>query len=202
MNDMVPWIEKLTGENVPLKRLPCGRFPLGGIGYGQFNELLLALGYDRVSPDFFRYIFGSDEVRTFRDFRKGVEAFRKKSMLMHGNFKYSFKTHHHASLPHLKNTFDRLSIVDTSAFSERHQPLLELQSISRNEAPVLGYLSGPELEDLGIAPSEPEKTAIIQKGIHNHRCYLTYDHLDVYVATSMRKAFDYWNVHNFRIRDF
>src|SRR5918996_1331 len=116
MNDMVPWIEKLTGENAPLHGLPCRSFPSGGIGYGQFNELLLALGYDRVSRDFFRYIFGSDEVRTFQALRKGVDAFRKKSMLVHGNFKYSFKTHHQASFSRLRSVFDRLSPVDITEF--------------------------------------------------------------------------------------
>jgi hypothetical protein len=42
MNDMIPWIEKLTGQKAPLDGLPSGKFPAGGIGYGQFNELLLA----------------------------------------------------------------------------------------------------------------------------------------------------------------
>jgi hypothetical protein len=138
MNDMVAWIEKLTGEKAPLQGLPSGRFPPDGIGYGQFNELLLALGYDRVSRDFFRYIFGSDGVRTFQALRKGVDAFRKKSMLMHGNFKYSFKTHHRASLTRLRSVFDQLSPADIAEFAGRHEPLIELQPISRTEAPVLG----------------------------------------------------------------
>jgi hypothetical protein len=198
MNDMVPWIEKLTGEKAPLNDgLRCRSFPSGGIGYGQLNELLLALGYDRVSRDFFRYVFGSDEVPTFRALRKGVDAFRKKSMLMHGNFKYAFKTHHQASLTRLRSVFDRLSAVDIAEFAGRHDPLLDLQPISRTEAPVLGYLSSQELKSRGIGPTAAQKEAIEQKGIKNHEAYLTYDHVDVYVATSMRKPFDYWNVHNF-----
>src|SRR5919106_4649651 len=143
MNDMVPWIEKLTGQTAPLSGFPCGSFPTGGIGYGQFNELLLALGYDRVSRGFFRYIFGSDEARTFRDLRIGVDGFRKKSMLLHGNFKYSFKRYRSASTRDLKQAFDPLSPADQREFTGRHEPLLKLEPISRTEAPLLGYISGP-----------------------------------------------------------
>jgi hypothetical protein len=126
--------------------------------------LLLALGYDRVSRDFFRYIFGSDEVRTFQALRKGVDVFRKKSMLMHGNFKYSLKTHHQASLARLRSVFDWFSAADVTEFAGRHDPLLEPQPISRTEAPVLGYLSSRELEGRGIGPTAAEKKAIEQKG--------------------------------------
>jgi hypothetical protein len=188
MNNIVPWIEKLTGQNAPLNTLPCGSFPPGGIGYGQFNELLLALGYDRVSKDFFRYIFGSNEVRTFRDLRIGVDGFRKKSMLKHGNFKYSFKCYRLASTHELKIAFDPLSPADPREFTGRHEPLLKLQPISRTEAPLLGYISDP---------ARAEKRSIEAKGIYNHHAYLTYDHMDVYVATSMRRSIDFWNVHYF-----
>lgn len=34
-------------------------------------------------------------------------------------------------------------------------------------------------------------------GSFNHDLYLTYDHMDVYVATSMRREFDFWNVSRF-----
>jgi hypothetical protein len=202
MNDMVPLIEKLTGESAPLDGLQCGSFPSGGIGHGQFNELLLALGYDRVSGDFFRYIFGSDEVRTFRALRMGIDGFRKKSMLKHGNFKYSFKTYHLASMDRLREVFDEFSPADATHFAGRHDPLLKLHSITRTEAPALGYISSQELERRGIGPTVAEKSAIIDKGIHNHQVYLTYDHLDVYVATSLRKSLDYWNVHDFVSRLF
>jgi hypothetical protein len=197
MNDMVAWIEKLTGEIAPLDGLPSRSFPPTGIGHGQFNELLLALGFDRVSKDFFRYVFGSDEIATFKVLRTGVDKFRKKSMLKHGNFKYSFKTYHLASMNQLREAFDPFSAGDLAEFAGRHHPLLDLDRIKRTEAPVLGYISRQELEDRGIGPTAVEKQLIINKGIHNHKVYLTYDHLDVYVATSMRKALDYCYVYEF-----
>jgi hypothetical protein len=36
-----------------------------------------------------------------------------------------------------------------------------------------------------------------QIGEFNHHCYLDYDHMDVYVATSMREKHDFWNVSRF-----
>ena len=36
-----------------------------------------------------------------------------------------------------------------------------------------------------------------QLGRHNHDVYLDFDHLDVYVATSMREKIDFWNVAQF-----
>jgi len=202
MNDMVPWIEKLTGEIAPLDGFSCRSFPSGGIGYGQFNELLLALGYGRVSKDFFRYIFESDEVPTLRALRTGIDGFRKKSMLRYGNFKYSFKIHHLASMEELRKVFDEFSTTAATQFAGRHDPLFELHPITRTEAPVLGYISSQELESRGLAPTVPEKQDIINKGIHNHKIHLTYDHVDVYVATFMRKSFGYWNVHDFVSKRF
>ena len=31
-------------------------------------------------------------------------------------------------------------------------------------------------------------------GKFNHDLYLSYDHTDVYIATSMRRRFDFWNI--------
>jgi hypothetical protein len=135
-----------------------------------------------VSSDFFRYIFGSNEVGSFRDLRTGVDGFRKRSMLKHGNFKYSFKRYRLASTRELKQAFNPLSPADPREFTGRHEPLLKLKSISRTEAPLLGYISGPDREG---------RKAIEAKGIYNHQVYLTYDHMDVYVATSMRKSIDF-----------
>ena len=38
---------------------------------------------------------------------------------------------------------------------------------------------------------------LIRLGEFNHECYLDYDHIDVYVATSMRRKIDFWNIANF-----
>ena len=56
---VISWLEKLTGQKVvplPDKKqdlFPREIFSAGGIGYSQFNEMLLSLGYDRISRDFF-----------------------------------------------------------------------------------------------------------------------------------------------------
>ena len=52
-------LEALTGQIPPLAQEFCEvapQFPAGGLGYSQLNELLLLLGYDRVTQAFFQFL--------------------------------------------------------------------------------------------------------------------------------------------------
>ena len=214
MITVIEWIERLTGQPVPFEnvknKLPREHpFRAGGIGFSQFNELLLTLGYDRVTDGFFRYVFGSERsITDFRKFRFGIETFRKKAMLKYGNFRYAFKELYTKTYDEINDALSELDPISASDFRNRHAPLLDVKQIPRTETPYLGYLIQNKLrEKKKNAASKEEKAEIekklrkmrqtIKKGRHNQEVYLSYDHLDVYVATSMRESFDFWNVNNF-----
>ena len=101
-----------------------------GIGYSQFNELLLTLDYDRVTKDFFVWLFGEEAViANFESLEKGVEKFRKTAMLLYGNIKYAFK-----NLARMKRAeiVEELKIVEPlseSHYTKRHKPLHKLKKI-------------------------------------------------------------------------
>ena len=173
-----------------------------GLGFSQFNELLLQLGYDRVCHDFFQYIVDGtiehdgDCLKTIDGFAAGVNRFRKLSLLRFGNIKYGFKT--------LANDVEALSEsilvpIDPRKFEGRHKPAMDILPIPGTETYYLGYLIGAQIDGrLKVNPNDPvaladqaKRIAIIQKGIHNHEVYLCFDHMDVYVATSMREAHEY-----------
>ena len=73
-------------------------FEGAGIGYSQFNELLLLLGRDRVSPSFFRFLVdgateyeGGEAVESLQALREGVDRFRKLALLNFGNVRFGFR---------------------------------------------------------------------------------------------------------------
>ena len=95
---LIVLLQNLTGQRIPLKW--AGRNSLSsllrndgkGIGYSQFNELLLLLGYDRVTPEFFRMLVGGDpdysqksSIRTVSELREAVDRVRKMALLFFGN---------------------------------------------------------------------------------------------------------------------
>jgi len=83
LDNVIKLLIKLTGQ--PLshnyqetkKRLEnCDPFEPSGLGYSQFNELLLTLGYDRVTKDFFKWVFGDEAViASFENLEQGVDKF-------------------------------------------------------------------------------------------------------------------------------
>ncbi|MCA1792200.1 MAG: hypothetical protein LC667_20840, partial [Thioalkalivibrio sp.] len=97
-------LEALTGQAAPVLTKDLGQAVSllerreSGIGYSQFNELLLLLGYDRVTHVFFQYLVdGSLEYRpgaaigSFVELREGIDRFRKIALVLFGNIKFAFK---------------------------------------------------------------------------------------------------------------
>src|SRR5262249_23263626 len=94
-------------------------------------------------------------------------------------------------------------------YAKRHDPLVHIQKIEPKDTYYLGYLIDSELkkerkklEDAGESTEKIDKrerlcSKVRETGEFNHHCYLDYDHMDVYVATSMREKFDFWNVSRF-----
>jgi hypothetical protein len=179
-----------------------------GMGYSQFNELLLLLGFDRVSHAFFQLLVDNtllyesgSAIQSIKQLRDGVDRARTMALLFFGNVKFGFKllsrnvdqlsNYHLALEPRLEETF-----------SKRHTPVQPIDLISADETYYLGYIIARELEKkLEANPNDPTAKAeeelrktIVERGKKNHDAYLASDHLDVYVATSMRKRHEYLQV--------
>ena len=183
-------------------------FPPLGMGRSQLNEFFLLLQLDRVSEGFYEYVFGG-EIKDFNTFKKAVNKFRVKSMIKFGHVKFAFKKMSNYSYDETKEVFQDLEPVDESKFKDRHKPLVDLKVIPSEKTHYLGYLTQAEirekLENTGGDKKKEregiklnnEMEKLIRLGEFNHECYLDYDHIDVYVATSMRRKIDFWNIANF-----
>ncbi|MGA2318832.1 MAG: hypothetical protein ABSG71_20990 [Thermodesulfobacteriota bacterium] len=214
MDMIVSLIEKLTGQQVPflqnIEKLKAhDPFAHGGIGYNQFNEILLTLGYDRVTVAFFRYLFdresGESKIISYEEFQEGIQKFRKLAMLLFGNIKYAFKTLSGFDQIDLDHALEKVSPISSQAFESRADPIHEIKQISGEEAYYLGYIVESEIENK--LKSDPENPILISEkkklenvrssGKDNHDAYLTYDHMDVYIATSMRERHEFFMVNGF-----
>ena len=210
-------LEDLTGQSPPLVGVIPKRVggllakKSTGIGYSQFNELMLILGYDRVSTAFFQYMVNSrteyapgTAIKSVAQLREGVERVRRLSLLFFGNIKFGFKT--------LSRDADTLrlyvSIVQPRAlntFRSRHTAISPIIEIPEQQTYYLGYMIESNLNArIAANPNDTEAKAELEKrktlvatGIQNHVNYLASDHLDVYVATSMRERHEYVAVSRF-----
>jgi hypothetical protein len=213
-------IEKLTGQNVPFegKKDVIGSidpFSKGGIGYSQLNEILLTLGYDRVTREFFDYIFSSNpypgdptpsqQISTMDQLFRGVQKHRIHSLLIYGNIKFGFKTLSRLDSKGLREALCNVLPIQRTFYEQRHPPLHSLSEIPGEETYYLGYLVYKQIkealektpDDSGLLKKHSEILETRQKGRNNHDVYLTYDHMDVYVATSMRERHEYYLVNGF-----
>lgn len=95
-------IQKMVGETTTgdLSRFfELQLFENGNLlGYSQFNEILILLGFDRITKSFFQYLvdqktrYNPDSaIRSIAQLEKGVYEFRKLAMLLYANIKFGFK---------------------------------------------------------------------------------------------------------------
>ena len=180
------------------------------IGYSQFNEILLLMGYDRITHAFFQYLIDGSTLYTpgsalssLEQLREGVDRFRKLALLLFGNVKFAFK-HLSRDTEQLNDWLWRLSPRDEEELSTRHDPVQSLLPIQGEDTYFLGYIVQRELkrrleenpDDHEAQAAEAKRREIVGNGIRNHEAYLASDHLDVYVATSMRERHEYLLVHD------
>ena len=213
-------IEKLTGQARPLGERVVPKIaaellsdPTRGLGYGQFNELLLDLGYDRVSHLFFQYLVNEETeyqpgaaINSVDELRAAVDRFRKLGMLLYGNVKFAFKE----LSPDRDDFLHALSFVEKrteESFKQRHDPIHPIEKIPGDKTYYLGYIIKGDierrLEAARLAKKEDaaanEEYAVQKEiaaiGKRNYEAYLVSDHLDVYVATSMRERHEYQMIH-------
>jgi hypothetical protein len=207
-------LEKLTGRSAPgalLDTVKVLQDEKTSLGYSQLNELLLLLGFDRVSRSFFRFLldgeieyqeglsFGSEN-----ELKSGVDRFIQLAMLAYGNIKFAFKILSTDS-EELATVVRSSSPIPEESFFSRHEPVLSLIVVPPEDAYLTGYLIREELKKhLEEDPNNPElqekekQRQITEKmSTDNQVTYLTWDHLDVYVATSMRQRHEFISVDRF-----
>jgi hypothetical protein len=206
-------LESFTGQDPPQSHIPdiCPLFPEDGIGYSQLNELLLIHGFDRIAHAFFQFLSDGTleykpgaSIKTIDDFALGVDKARKLFLLFFGNVKFGFKKL--ASDAELLSFYlESTQPIDPEAFAIRHSPVYPIEEIPSSHTYYLGYVIQQELEKkLQDRPNDEELRAqqrildeVRQKGIRNQNAYLVSDHLDVYIATSMRRRHEYLEVADF-----
>lgn len=200
----------LTGQRAPLAPSAIPAFPASGLGLSQLNELLLLFGYDRVTHAFFQFLVdGTLEykpgggIKSIEDFESGIERSRKLSLLHFGNVKFGFKK--------LSRDVDELIVYASSSpvgegtFKDRHDPIHPVAEIPADKTYYLGYLVQKDLEarleknpnDTAALGERKLREEVLAKGIQNQEAYLVSDHLDVYVATSMRRKHEYIEISEF-----
>lgn len=204
-------LEDLTGETasiVPDEKYIEQKFIKGksGIGYNQFNEILLSFGYDRITPDFFQFLVDKTNVidaysvlDSMEHLERGIEVFKALALFAYGNVKYAFK-----KLSTEPQTLDflleKVSPIEPSFYNFRKDQIQPVNEISLNDTYYLGHIIQNEIKEAldanpadEIALKEKEKSEkIIEKGIQNYHSYLVSDYIDVYVATSMREKHEYY----------
>ena len=150
----------------------------------QFNEILLLCNETRVTDQFFDYFVMGDQYLTIGKLRDLIDRFRKHAMLEYGNFRFAFKELSRSiNVENKLKTWLRNPQDIIKDYKDRPPPILNIKEIPRNQIHKLGYLTKEEADE-----------DIISKAIYNTDVYLSSDHLDVYVATSMRDEADYQTV--------
>lgn len=202
-------LEDLTGQAAPITN-PLGSLNIldstsPELGCSQLNELLLLFGFDRITHAFFRFLLdGKTEYEHGQAFssaeqlRAGVDRFRELAVLLYGNVKFAFKTLSQDAALLTADLESKEPVLDT-VFSSRHLPVLPIQEIAPDDAYLTGYLIEREInERLTDNPADSAALAlkkrrdeVVRKAAINHIAYLASDHLDVYVATSMRERHEF-----------
>ena len=120
--------------------------------------------------------------------------FRKLALFAFGSIKYAFRRL--STDPGLLDDWvEAVTPKDSLEFFQRHDPIHPIQEILGEDTYYLGYVSpNVDASSPDALAEKLRREAIIQIGIKNYQAYLASDHLDVYVATSMREKHEYYLV--------
>jgi hypothetical protein len=189
-----------------------------GIGYNQFNELLLNLGFGRISKEFFTLLVSlavefeqNGRINSVDHFVRCVEEFIKLGIFLYGNKKFAYKKMSGLSDIHAKYLFltkQSLKPVLETEFDGRHDPIRPIERIPGDKTFLLGFLVDKilnkikENNQVQYERLNQEKRRYLKIGKNNQKAYLMSDHLDVYIATSMREMHEYYFVNKFSEKIF
>jgi hypothetical protein len=220
ISELSPSDKKLLKEFV-VKALPAG------VTFQQFNELLLVLNQDRVSAAFFNFFFEDGaKPLTIGQLQKGVIRFKGFAMVCFGNFRFAFRhlsaIANSADLSEQLGPCCRRPDKVDALYTTRAQKVLDVSLIPCDNTWFVGEITGglvaeelrkfeayrqvhPEIsEDQGainfakrLGDMDATFKSVQEVALRNTDVYLTWDHLDVYVATSMRNKWEYEEVFEF-----
>ena len=196
-----------------------------GLNYEQFNELLLLLNQDRVEKDFFKFFFEREKV-SLHELKDGVVRLRGFAMLRFGNFRFAYKQLIQENEARLREETLKSYCGESpqleEKFKKRRPKMLEIDHIERDHTSYLGEISAAIVEtetkalikEFKKAESQAERTELsrfaeqliprlkgfqeaLEKAFKNADIYLTWDYMDVYVATSMRNKWEFEETFDF-----
>lgn len=210
MSELLKQLELLTGQASDLedsfdKYVNVKAFETGEIGISALNELLLSAGFDRVDEGFFALLFKGvpveykDGMRIIGvgDLKKKVNKIRIYGALKYGNFKFAFKRWAMMSYEELYDELVEYRPVRDTYYSERTKSIEDIEGICTEDTPLLGYVSGETAVEVKGEKFRKRIERAKRLGEKNLVKYLTFNHMDVYVATSMRLYRDYINMGRF-----
>jgi hypothetical protein len=195
----------ISGDGVPSSAARVFRRDASGLGYSQLNELLLLLGFDRVTRPFFQFLIDGKinyreggSFKSLSELNSAVERFRTVALLRFGNVKFGYKVFSR-DVDELQAEVIRLRPIHTSRFTSRNDAIIPIRPIPPSETYFLGYMIERELErrlkadptDVEAINDETRRKRTVEVGKENQAAYLASDHMDVYVATSMRQRHEF-----------
>lgn len=196
------------------------------IKYNQFNEILLLMNRDIVSEGFFNLFFNEDGIK-IDDLKKKISYFRGYSMLCYGNFRFAYKELSSKSYAEIKETLEPFCVYDNviEEYKNRTPIMLKINNIPREKTWLTGYLSTKkitediktiteQMKDARNAEDEERVKTLLKINekidelkeelikfqriaLKNTDAYLTWDFIDVYVATSMRNKWEFEEIYDF-----
>ncbi len=156
--------------------------------------------------------------------KEGVKKFRGFAMLCYGNFRFAYKELIKKRKPDIEEKLkpywkkpEELS----KKFEGRPLRMLNIQHVKRDETWYIGDISGRKFEkerdylDKCLASSTQDKMSkllpekrtyeqmektinkVEREASRNTNIYLTWDYMDVYIATSMRNKWEFQEVYDF-----
>lgn len=180
-------------------------FKNNGIGYSQFNEIILLLGFKRVSDKFFQFIVDgkieydpTSSISSVEQLENGINHFIILALLFYGNLRSAYEELSSDNEKLYEKIFESLP-NEISDFKNRHNQIRTITPIPADKTYFLGYLIESEIRkkleedptDEKTLALEKERRSYVEIAKSNQIAYLASDHLDVYVATSMRAEHDF-----------
>jgi len=220
-------VSQLSASDQELLREFMAKAVPGRVTFQQFNELLLVLNQNRLSLPFFKFFFGEATSQfSMEQLQQGVIRFKGYAMVCLGNFRFAFRklsniTSTDSLLLELGPCCQKSEEI-ASAYDARTEKVLDVSLIGRDQTWFVGEITGkivadelkkfeehrrshPEIandvEAVKFARRLVEMDRDFNKvqtiALRNTDVYLTWDHLDIYVATSMRNKWEYEEVFDF-----
>jgi hypothetical protein len=210
-SELIVCIEKLVGKkNVKLLwEENRQNHSISNMGHSQLNEILIAHGCRITSNHFFQKFWG-ESIQSIHHFHEGIDDFRKAALILYGNISYGYKILTEMSKKDFDKTFEKTKKLTDESYKSRHNPIYKIQNIEGKKTPLTGYFLQEEIIKRKNQDPNNEKVIKLWQDLHeikevaeyNHNAYLCSDHMDVYVATSMRKPHEFLLVNQFCNRVF